>query len=181
MRILGFLIVAFALQAQASWVPMGDGLVCSKDQVVIRGGSNPWPWGRETNFPWNGIQGVWQTSGSGCSSLFTFKVGSEIEKGARYVSISQYDPKACQETARGVGYENNRVVKAVLTGRTGTFELTIHAFRVRDLKPMGVLAAFDGSQDAVVVVRMRNMSSSARPKVTFQMERLKKNPVMLCQ
>jgi hypothetical protein len=169
------------LQAQGAWTPSGNGLVCSHEQVVIRGGSNPWPWGREATFPWGGIQGVWQTSGTGCASLFTFKVGGEIERGAKYIHISQYDPKLCQETARGVGYENNRVVRAVLTGKNGTFELTIHAFRPQDLKPMSLQGVFDGSQDAVVVVRMRNMGSNTSQKVSFQMERLKKNPIMLCQ
>ena len=178
--ILALILVGF--RAQAAWAYQDAGLVClPPSQSVIKGGINPWPFGREMSFPWGGIQGVWQASNSGCSSLFLFKVGNEIDDGSRYMTIIQYDPKECREIARGVGYESNRVVRAVLAGDNGSFEMTIHAFRTADVKTRYGTFGDLTPQESVVVMRMRDLSSNSSQKADFKMERLKKNTVMLCQ
>lgn len=181
MKFLATVFIFLGLQAQAAWVAGNNGVSCAPaNQGVIKGGTSPWPWGREMVFPWNDIDGVWQASTGGCSSLFTFKVVNEAG-GVRYVSISQYDPKQCKEIARGMGTETGKVVHAVLTGANGSFEMTIHAFRPASLKPMNLKSALESPMDSVVVMRMRKLGTGATQKANFQMERLKRTPVMLCE
>jgi len=181
MKLLAIIFLFLGLQAQATWVVGSNGVTCSaQGQSVLKGGTSPWPWGREMVFPWNDIDGVWQATASGCSSLFTFKVVSDYG-GSRYISISQYDPKQCREIARGVGTETGKVVHAVLTGTNGSFELTIHAFRQDSLKPLNVRSALESPTDSVVVMRMRKVGTGLTQRANFQMERLKRTPVMLCE
>lgn len=192
MRFLAIVLIFVGLHANAAWIAGTNGVVCSaSNESVIKGGISPWPWGREMVFPWSDIDGVWQASTGGCSSLFTFKVVNQVGTNTRLVSISQYDPKQCREIARGVGTETNKVVHAVLTGLNGSFELTIHAFKQENLKsnfPMqrptysnGRRMQVPSPQDSVIVMRMRKMGPGSTIKANFQMERLKRTPVMLCE
>ncbi len=181
MKLLAVIFILIGLQAQAVWVVGNNGVTCSpSSQTVIKGGSNPWPWGREMVFPWNDIDGVWQASTGGCSSLFTFKVINEAG-GVRSIVISQYDPKQCKEISSGKGIQVGKIVHGALTGANGSFEFTIHSFRQDTLKAMNFRTVTESSLDSVVVMRMRKMGTGATQMADFKMERLKKTPVMLCE
>lgn len=179
MRFLVAAVLLLSMQAKASWIVDEGTVVCDEKSRSgkigggLKGGSNPWPWGQETSFPWLGIEGVWQVSNSSCSNLFMFKVGGVMGTGERYIRITQYDPVQCKVLATGVGYEGSRVVKAVLTGQRGSFEMTIHAFKDSDLK-----TSVGGG--TVVVMRLRPIGSATVPN-GYQLDRLQKSVRMVCE
>jgi hypothetical protein len=146
------------------------------------GGPIIWPWGQEITFPWAGIQGIWQVSGSNCASLFMFKMiqqnGTE-----KVLDITEYDPSLCTVLARGKGVESNRVVRAVLAGANGSFEMTIHAFKQAGLVTSSYRYRDDDAIGAGTVVAMKVFPLGGRPtkKSAYKIDRLEKNPSMLCE
>lgn len=105
-------------------------------QPLGRGGSDPWPFGKELDFPWHGIQGTWMAEVNGCQSYFsikTVKLNSKTEE--RHLSIQEFDPYTCEVISRGVGFERGKVVRARMSGlTTGTYDVRIHVFNRADLK-----------------------------------------------
>jgi hypothetical protein len=142
-----------------------------------------WPWGLETSFPWTGIQGVWQVTGSDCSTLYVFRIVQESGS-EKTLNISHYDPVSCQVISIGKGTEYNNVVRAVLAGRQGSYEMTIHAFRSADLSK-GRMKSYSGTlgngMPPVMVMRVFPLGSRPSDKATFRIERIEKNPNMLCE
>lgn len=192
MKFLIATIFVLATSAQASWKQLETGgVTCNSSNpgTVIKGGVNPWPWGMEVMFPWTGIAGVWQMPTMGCSTLFVFKVAKDLSNNERYITITQYDPVQCRQISSGVGYEQDRVVRAVMTGSNGSFELTIHAFRAQDLQarssmvePLGANFAEPGAP--IVVMRTRpigGVGGGGAQRANFKLQRLQKSPAMLCQ
>jgi hypothetical protein len=95
---------------------------------LLRGGGDVWPWGEEMPFPWRGIKGVWMAEIEGCPTYFTF-TALKMQSGAHQLQVRQYDPVTCKLISRGVGYEQDRYVKAVLVGKKGTFDIAVHVFK----------------------------------------------------
>jgi len=160
------------------------GLVCgnNRSNEVPTGGPIIWPWGQEIIFPWSGIQGIWQVSGSNCSTLFMFRLIQQTAT-ERVLDITEYDPSLCAVVARGKGIESNRVVRAVLAGANGSFEMTIHAF-----KQSGVIAqsslrlkSDDISTGTVVAMKIYPLGGKPTKRATYKIDRLEKNPAMLCE
>jgi hypothetical protein len=149
------------------------------------GGPIIWPWGREVTIPWSGIQGVWQFSGTDCSKVFLFKIIKQTTT-ERVLEIIQYNPVSCTVIARGPGYESNRVIRAVLTGLQGPFELTIHAFKFNDVSsPYSRRSPYNRQPTQepgpVMVMRVFPINGKPSPQTTFKIDRLETNPTMLCQ
>jgi hypothetical protein len=105
-------------------------------KTFSRGGSDPWPFGKELDFPWHGVQGTWMAEIKGCESYFsikTVKLNSKTEE--RHLSIQEFDPYTCEVISRGVGFEKGKVVRARMSGlSTGTYDVRIHVFNRADLK-----------------------------------------------
>jgi hypothetical protein len=100
----------------------------------ILGPGDYYPWGKEIPFPWSSIQGVYHGVDKSGDTYYFFKVRTQ-NGNQRTLDIYQID-KSCRWITRGVGFEYNRVVRAVVTNQTGkSFEVTVQAFRVQDVSP----------------------------------------------
>lgn len=180
-------VLIISLGASATyWIPdTNGGLVCGRAGNTIEPSGGPiiWPWGQEITFPWSGIQGIWQVNGSNCASLFMFKMiqqnGTE-----KVLDITEYDPTLCSVLARGKGVESNRVVRAVLAGSNGSFEMTIHAFKQSGLINQGIYrsrSSDDIGPGTVVAMKIFPLGGKPTKRSTYKIDRLEKNPSMLCE
>lgn len=152
------------------------------DTTLPKGGVNPWPWGSELTFPWTGIEGTWREQGTSCGSLYSFSILKD-SKGARIVSVYEYDPHQCKVISAGRGVEQKKVVRAFMTGSTGPYQLTIHAFRHSDLNSKKGTDVYL-VPDPVMVMRKRQLRTDGRPSsksYAFQLERVDKSPDMVCK
>lgn len=99
-------------------------------------GGDSFPWGSELPFPWKGIQGTWSTTIGESEALVTFKI-VRSEEGSRQLRITIIDADSCRLVAVGAGYEDGKVVKAIMSGGGRASRVTVHAFRESDLRPEG--------------------------------------------
>lgn len=124
-----FVAVVFSNVASAQYQ-------CSS-QTFSRGGSDPWPFGKELDFPWHGIQGTWMAEVDGCQRYFSIKTVKlkSSNTNERHLSIQEFDPYTCEVISRGPGYENDKIVRARMNGpSTGSYDIRIHVFNRADLR-----------------------------------------------
>lgn len=126
---IGFaLVLALAGQASATgiwfWPHSNvETLLQVQDENTI-----PWPWGYEAPFPWSFVQGVWLAEHGDFRSFFSFRVVSD-KSGLQQLEVSQVDPESCEPLARGVGFEQNKIVRAQMTTADGTpYRVALRAF-----------------------------------------------------
>jgi hypothetical protein len=101
---------------------------------VSAGGGDAFPWGSELPFPWKSIQGTWSTEIEGIQAYVIFKVVRPEAAGSRQLKINIVDADTCRVIAVGAGYEDNRIVKAIVTGGNRASQITVHAFREADVR-----------------------------------------------
>lgn len=93
----------------------------------------PWPWGYEAPFPWTFVQGVWLAEHGEFRSYFQFRVVSE-KNGLQQLDVQQVDPQTCEPLARGVGFEQNKIVRAQMTSSTGAvYRVALRSFHERSV------------------------------------------------
>jgi hypothetical protein len=143
---------------------------------LLRGGGDVWPWGEEMPFPWKGIQGVWMAEIDGCSSYFTFTT-LKMDSGINQLRVKQFDMETCKLISRGVGYEQDRYVKAVLTGRRGTFDITVHVFRNTPSKSSPRQDYFESK--TATVLSLGDFSENNEPK-SYQLYKVATDPESIC-
>lgn len=168
-----FIVLLLVIQAHVLWAfnsseQVCTGSVATMDPNRTYGGSVPWPWGREIDFPLPNMEGVWQISENGCARLFIFKLQKQTKNKAEHLSISEYDPSQCRVISTGQGYKKNRVVWAVMKGASGDFGLTVHAFR--DAK----------TKDVHIVTKVIALTKSQQ-SATFEINRLTKDMSVVCK
>ena len=91
------------------------------------------PWGSEMPFPWKGIQGTWMTTIGDADAYVIFKV-VRTENNSRTLKINIVDAVSCKWIAAGAGYEDGRIVKAIVTNGTMSSKVTVHVFRHSDVR-----------------------------------------------
>ncbi len=186
------MLLTFILIGQVSTSAIAQGrmfsTICKHESAILGGDGVPWPWGQEMRFPWTRIQGVWAPLSADCDSYFMFNVGDATSGGERFVQITQYDPKTCTNVAVGAGYELNRVIYASMTDGMHSFDLTVRAFDTSVLQSSlsaTAPACFDALGDtsqktsSVVVLTMYPKEKWA-DRVSYQLEKLKSTPSLLC-
>lgn len=109
------------------------GLIFAFSLQVSAGPGDHFPWGSELPFPWKGIQGTWSTQVGENEALVTFKV-VRSDEGSRQLRITIIDAESCKLVAVGAGYEDGKVVKAIVSGGGRASRVTVHAFRESDLR-----------------------------------------------
>ena len=153
---------------------LGLGLVAQ-----ARDPGDAWPWGSEMPFPWNGIKGTWVAQGEGASTYFTFKK-VRMPDGGNQLQVKQYETSTCKLLASGVGYEEDRVVKAVLLTRSVAFELTVHVFRQSDL--ISADSHFVQKAESTKTVTVMSMASlaDANQRLTIELQKVDADPFGIC-
>ena len=155
--------------------------VSHASSTELRGPGDAWPWGLEVPFPWRGIQGSWNAKIGDSNYYFRF-VSVHSNNGINQLQVTQYSGLNCGVVANGIGYEQNRVVKAVMVGEGGSFNMTVHVFRQADLKDLKVPPNFVEIQGAKTVTVM-NISSMKGPVVreTYQLTKMEADIAAFCE
>lgn len=99
---------------------------------ILRDPGDVFPWGLELPFPWRGIQGVWTTEMGGKPVYFSFKTVKSGSFGNQ-LRIVEFNPTNCEVIAKGGGFEEDRVVTAIMNSTEGSFTMTVHVFRESDM------------------------------------------------
>ncbi len=150
-------------------------VVCQAAPKTLRDPGDAWPWGAELPFPWKGIQGTWMAKVDGYINYFKF-VTIRSENGFNQLQVTQYDAN-CETIANGAGYEQERVVKAMMTGIYGTFNLTVHVFRQSDLRESKAPGYVQVPRArTVTVLNLIPLGTGLATKNTFQLERVDQDP-----
>lgn len=141
-------VVSFVLSvSQAGKDNAGGGYVppSSKSDInqLMDGGDGdhyvPIPWGAELPFPWTIVSGIWMAKYGNFESFFDFKVIKEKQNsaGIKQVEVHQIDSSTCQVIAKGMGYAQNRVVRAQMISEVGSvYRISLRAFRETALPSM---------------------------------------------
>lgn len=131
---LGLALRASAAPISFSDVPAG----LSTDVGVLAAHTDdnpvPWPWGAEMPFPWSFVQGVWMVEQGEFRSYFVIRVVKQ-DSGVNQLIVQQVDPTDCETIATGVGYEQNRIVRAVMSlgAGGGAYRITLRSFNARSI------------------------------------------------
>lgn len=143
-------------------------------------GGDYWPWGKEVEFPWDSIQGVWVAkSFVGLSTYFSFQVAKN--NGRNILKITQYARFTCDLIAQGVGYEAQRVVKAKLKGPQHKSNIQIHFFKRSDvIGSDDTDDQLDNSDDIMAVVMVKSSENSRSPTF-FDITKISSDPKDFCQ
>lgn len=185
-----FLAVFFVIFSLTGGQALADSAVCSKDPSVQGGDSRPWPWGFETPFPWERIQGIWAPIAgvNSCSSYFVFKVGNRTDEGSRFIRITEYDPSTCKKVSSGVGVESEKVIYAQMADGKNSFNLTIRAFDPEVLKEKLMC---DGDDDGgifpaptsakAVIVLTTYPQYRWNEGTSYEMSKLQSSTAMVCE
>jgi len=164
---LGFLLSGFNTQAS---------------EVVRRDPGDAFPWGAEMPFPWKGIQGTWMANINGQTNYFSFQV-VKYNDGVNQLQVKQFTGN-CEFESHGAGYEQNRVVRAMMVGEYGAFNLTVHVFRHADLKQtdeQGKLMDRTGRTVTVMKISpMSNTTEKGAERRTYQLIKMSKDPCGIC-
>jgi hypothetical protein len=136
----------------------------------------PWPWGYESPFPWTMVQGVWAVEYNSFKSYFVFRV---IKKGyLSQLEVKQVDPVTCEILATGIGFEQERTVRAQMSGKNGSiYRVALRSFSEKliseqvGVKPVGgqyvviSVIPFDTSKTTVLPMQLISNRLSYRCKV----------------
>lgn len=146
---------------------------------VLAGPGDHFPWGSELPFPWKDIQGTWVTQINGVDAYVTFKA-VRTDACYRQLKITILDPATCKVLAVGGGYEEDRVVKGILTGDNRASKVTVHVFREADMGPdfkhKSVI-----SDVTVTIMSFTPISSSSSEKVAYELSKVSDDPRIICQ
>jgi hypothetical protein len=99
--------------------------------VQARDPDVPFPLALEMPFPWDSIEGVWEAHGNGVDALFSFEVLQNGPVDRKILKVVHIDPLSGQVVAEGggVSFDNDKMVRAGMTGVSGTYMLFIRAFK----------------------------------------------------
>jgi|SRR6185312_4621320 len=172
--------ILVTLMSQVSFGTTTDGGMClpaGRNQIQ---GHETWPWGMEAPFPWRGIQGIWMANVNGCSTYFTFKnlKNSDNEK---ILQIHEIDPTTCTSISKGAGYEEARVVTAVMIGKDGTYNMKVHSFRESDVIEANNKEYSSSASNKVVTVMTVNPVNVPTPVGTYQLYKVSADPDDVCK
>jgi len=138
----------------------------------------PWPWGAEMPFPWTFVQGIWLAENDTFKSYFTFRVVRSKPGSINQLEVQEVDPATCEIIARGVGFEENRVVRAQMIARHGNvYRLALRSFSTQSIprQPAGAKPV----NGQYVVLSVLPMDSSA--SISVPMTQISKTLGFKCQ
>lgn len=94
----------------------------------------PFPMGSEIPFPWKEVHGVWKAEKDDFAAYFAFKVVREKSTGAQQLSVKQIDAYTCETIGTGIGFENDKVIRAQLQSYTdgSVYRIALRAFDKKD-------------------------------------------------
>lgn len=160
------------------------GGICSRNQVPQGGDLGAWPWGFETSFPWERIQGIWAPIANEhvCGSYFVFRVGNRNDEGNRFIRITEYDPTTCKKISVGIGVESKKVIYAQMADGRSFFNLTIRAFdpSVLTSKLMCYDEASEAQANEVIVLTMYP-KNHWEEGTSYEMSKIQSSTSMVCE
>lgn len=164
---LGFSRPALSLEFPSDYSPVSTDIgllaVHTQDHPV------PWPWGSEMPFPWTIVQGVWFAKQNEFQSYYTFRIVKQ-KSGLNQVEVKQVDPVTCEVIATGVGFEENRVMRAQMSvrGGGGAYRLFLRAFSTKRVPP-GVKIDAKPVNDQYVVLSVIPFDASKTVSIPMQL------------
>lgn len=145
---------------------------------TLRDPGDTFPWGCEVPFPWRRIQGTWQTQIDGVKAYFSFRTIKTSPEGNQ-LQIIQYNPITCVVESKGVGFEDIRVVSAIMTDNSRqSLSVTVHVFNRADLKNSTV-STLKNIQDTVTVMNISPLGSTDGVN-SYELEKISSDPNDFC-
>lgn len=183
---LSVLLVFSPLLGQASWYDSdcGGGYVDRQGRIIMRDPGDVFPWGLELPFPWRGIQGVWTAGVDGQQVYLSFRTVKAGNLGNQ-LRIIMYNPTNCNIVATGAGFEEDRVVTAVMTGAQGSFSMTVHVFKESDMRLMSKKVSPDAKQadnnKTVTVLKVSSSDNVVGPDVAYELTKISGDYNSICR
>lgn len=161
--------------------PMCYASATAKDDV------RPWPWGSEIPFPWRGIEGTWVAEAGECFRFYAFEILKNEADGERILNVRHFDPNTCHTYSTGIGYQQGKIVKAVMNGDEGAYELKVHVFKEADVKAREAKEKGNCTASTVqplasknVTVMTTNPMGKPRKRLSYRLLKYDDNPYALC-
>ncbi len=156
---------------------------CSKPTAhILRDPGDAFPWGFELPFPWRGIQGVWTTEMGGKPVYFSFKTVKSGSFGNQ-LGIVEINPANCTVIAKGGGFEEDRVVTAIMNSIDGSFTMTVHVFRESDMSIARQIPKpkIDDPTDKTVTVLKLNSNDGVSTEVAYELTKVSADINSVCR
>lgn len=136
----------------------------------------PWPWGAESPFPWQLIQGFWASySPMGRISFFTFR--PVVIGGQTGLLIQQVEPMTCEVRLAGYAVANGKILRGRLDGvreRVLPQLIELRSFPEASVRGEGLPPALAGQRLVLSV------STSGAPVSHWAMQKISADPVHWC-
>ncbi|MFN8945122.1 MAG: hypothetical protein ACK5WZ_10925 [Pseudobdellovibrionaceae bacterium] len=151
---------------------------------VIRGGGNPWPWGQESEFPLDGVQGLYITEIDGVPYMFSLRV---IRKGQtiKLLNIRMIDQSECKLVAQGVGVHSKTYVIGALkdiNDNSKEFQVSLRVFAEGLLEPGKVEQKYIRNGMVMVVsIGQFGQIVGVDEMTTAPMRKISNNPTKKCE
>lgn len=113
-------------------------------------GVDPWPFTKDLPFPWDNIEGLWESVHPNSKLLVSFNV-TETDYGGRLVQIRQLNLETLEVLAKGDAYENNRIVSGFLSTGDSVIRISLRFAREkarRRADPKLILIVEDPNEEA---------------------------------
>ncbi len=107
-------------------------------QAEIRGGTSPWPWGQEAEFPINSVQGLYTAEINNTPFMFSIRI-IRASNTIKLLNIRMIDQNECRLMAQGVGFYSKTYVtgslKDVHDSSKEAFQISLRVFDEHLLEP----------------------------------------------
>ena len=154
-------------------------------RTIERGGGSPWPWGKESEFPIDGIQGLYTAEMDGIPYLYSIRV-IRHGKTIKFLNIRMIDQNECRLVAQGVGFHAKTYVTGALKDAYDSskeaFQISLRVFDEHILEPGKVDQKYIRNGQVMVVsmgpfgqiMNLNDMTSAPIRKVS-------NNPTKKCE
>lgn len=142
---------------------------------------DPFPFGKETPFPWRNIEGTWVGYDSKCTkTFFSIRKVQKSESSVPLLRIINFSMSNCEVFYRGLGLEQNRVVTAkMVRAQEPTLDLRIHNFKESALASRN--ANTTGAKNSVVTMMSLNDVAMPTVQVNLRLKKLSSDPAFYCE
>lgn len=109
----------------------------AKGSIYLHGGENPWPWGQESQFPIEGVQGTYASEIDGTPYMFSVRV-IRTSIALTMLNIRMIDQSTCELVAQGVGFNLPTYVTGSLKAihdNSKEFQISLRVFAETLIEP----------------------------------------------
>ncbi|MES3038964.1 MAG: hypothetical protein V4736_13740 [Bdellovibrionota bacterium] len=142
----------------------------------------PFPWGKESEFPWDQVEGTWVVKDKDFETLYTIRVLKDNATKTRKIFTNQYDVETCKKIAIGQGIVDRKTAWVRMAGQDKVpfYSLGLRAFAESTVQALWEYQIKADEQTGQVVVFSIAPYALARTQFNLTAERISRKTEIVC-